>query len=153
MFDSRAYSTGVSLTTRLAIFLMFQQGKVSIALPVHTHFFNRSNIYLLSSTGKRWKTISDILCDCCCSWAQHNIGHSTSNVEQTPSSIARLKLEGARWLWCHTLSRGVVYLCEAIRPLMLLKSLVKSFNIITFQCIHILAVIIVCRQYGFPNVI
>jgi len=36
----------------------------------------------------------DILCNCC-SWAQHNIGHSTSNVELTPSSVARIKLDGA----------------------------------------------------------
>ena len=42
----------------LAIFLMFSQGKVSITLLLHKHFFIRSNIYLLSSTGKRWKTIS-----------------------------------------------------------------------------------------------
>ena len=42
----------------LSIFLMFSQGKVSITLLLHKHFFKRSNIYLLSSTGKRWKTIS-----------------------------------------------------------------------------------------------
>ena len=37
---------------------MFSHGKVSITLVFHKYFFNRSNIYLLSSTGKRWKTIS-----------------------------------------------------------------------------------------------
>ena len=37
---------------------MFSQGKVSITLLLHKHFFKRSNIYLLSSTGKRRKTIS-----------------------------------------------------------------------------------------------
>ena len=68
-------------------------GEVSITLLLHTHFCNRSNIYLLSSSGG--KPFPDIVCDCCCSWAQHNIGHSTSNVEHTPSSIARLKLDGA----------------------------------------------------------
>jgi len=42
----------------LAIFLMSSQAKVSITFLLHKHFFKRSNIYLLSSTGKRWKTIS-----------------------------------------------------------------------------------------------
>ena len=37
---------------------MFSQGNLSITLLLHTHFFNRSNIYLLSSPGKRWETIS-----------------------------------------------------------------------------------------------
>ena len=37
---------------------MFSPGKVTITLLLHTHFFNRSKIYILSSTGKRWKTIS-----------------------------------------------------------------------------------------------
>ena len=37
---------------------MSSQWKVSITLLLHTRFFNRSNIYLLSSTGKQWKTIS-----------------------------------------------------------------------------------------------
>ena len=53
----------------------------------------------------------DILCDCCCSWAQQNIGHSTSNVEQTPSSVARLKLDGV-------IARSCVSLLEAIISLM-----------------------------------
>ena len=42
----------------MATVLMFSQGKVSITLLLHIHFFNISHIYLLSSTGKRWKTIS-----------------------------------------------------------------------------------------------
>ena len=69
VFDLRAYSTGVSLSVsqtqwlsmtyvHLAIFLMFSHGKMSITLLLHKHVFKRSNIYLLSSTGKRWKTIS-----------------------------------------------------------------------------------------------
>ena len=71
VFDLRAYSTGVSVTmtyivtetpVHLAIFLMFSQGKLSITLLLHKHFFKRSNIYLLSSTGKRWKTISGHFC-------------------------------------------------------------------------------------------
>ena len=37
--------------------------------------------------GSGGKPFPDILCDCCCSWAQHNIGNLPSNVEQTPSSI------------------------------------------------------------------
>ena len=98
VFDLRAYSTGVSLTIRLDILFMFSQGKVSITLLLHTHFFNRSSINLISSTGKRWKKCPDIVCDCCCMWAQHNTGLSTSNVAQKPSSVARLKLDsrGAR---------------------------------------------------------
>jgi len=44
VFDLRAYSTGVSVTVsvyicHLAIFLMFSQGKVSITLLLHKHFF------------------------------------------------------------------------------------------------------------------
>ena len=45
--------------------------------------------------GSGGKPFPDILRDRCCSWAQHNIGHLTSNDEHTTSSVARLKLEGA----------------------------------------------------------
>jgi len=90
MFYSRAYSTGVSVTIlymsiiiRLVIFFMFSQGKLSTTLFSHTHFFNISNIYLPSSIGKRWKTISGHFVRL----LLHNFSHSTSNVEQTPSSI------------------------------------------------------------------
>ena len=88
VFDLRAYSTGVSVTVyvHLAIFLMFSPGKVSITLLLHKHFFKRSNIYLLSSTGKRWKTISGHFVRRLLQLgaAQHCvIGNSTSNVEQT----------------------------------------------------------------------
>ena len=70
----------------LAIFLMFSQGKVSITLLLHIHFFKRSNICLLSSTGMRWKTISGNFVRLLLQLgaAQHCvIGNSTSNVEQT----------------------------------------------------------------------
>ena len=88
VFDLRAYSTGVSVTMLVCTFghfLMFSQGKVSITLLLYKHFFKRSNLYLLSSTEKRWKTISGHFVRLLLQLgaAQHCvIGNSTSNVEQ-----------------------------------------------------------------------
>ena len=45
--------------------------------------------------GSGGKPFPDISCDCCCSWAQHKTSHLTSNIEQTLSSVAHLKLDGA----------------------------------------------------------
>ena len=93
VFDSRAYSTGISLTIRMAIYSYFHRGKcrllyfyIFISLIVIDQIFTFS-----LHPGSGGKPFPDILCDCCCSWAQHNIGHSTFNVEQTPSSVTRLK--------------------------------------------------------------
>ena len=58
--------------------LLYFYIKISIKDPIFTFSLQ---------PGSGGKTFPDILCDCCCSWAQHNIGNSTSNVEETPSSV------------------------------------------------------------------
>ena len=97
MFDSRAYSTGVSLNVRLSIFLMFSQGGKCRLLYFDIHISLIDPIFTFSlQPGNGGKPFPDIVCDCCCSRVGQNmIGHSTSNVEQKPSSVARLKLDGA----------------------------------------------------------
>ena len=69
----------------------------SIALPLHTHFFNRSNIYLLSSTGKRWKTISRHFVRLLLQLgaAQHWPFDIQRRADAIVCSVARLKLDGA----------------------------------------------------------
>ena len=91
----KALSVSLSLTIRLAIFLIFSQGKCKL-LYFYIYISLIDPIFTFSlQPGSGGKPFADILCDCCCSWALHNIGHSTSNIEQSPSSVARLKLDGA----------------------------------------------------------
>ena len=99
VFDLRAYSTGVSVTmlyVHLAIFLMFSQRKVSITLLLHKHFFKRSNIYLLSSTGKRWKNISGHFVRLLLQLgaAQHWQFDIQRRADAIVCSLARLKIDG-----------------------------------------------------------
>ena len=70
--------------------------QIKDSIASHTHFFNRSNFFIFSIQPRSGgKPFPDFSCDCCCSWAQHKTGHSTPNVEHTPSSTARLNIGGA----------------------------------------------------------
>ena len=106
VFNLRAYSTGASVTMSIiydyvyihfAIFLIFSQGKLSITLLLHAHFFNRSNIYLPSSTGKRWKTISGhfVRLFLQLGAAQHWQFDIQRRADAIVCSLARLKSDGA----------------------------------------------------------
>ena len=88
VFDLRAYSTGVSVTMYIwPFFSCFHRGKWRL-LYFYIKISLKDPIFTFSlQPGSGGKPFPDILCDCCCSWAQHNIGNSTSNVEQTPSSV------------------------------------------------------------------
>ena len=73
----------------LAIFLMFSLGKVSITLLIHNISLKDPIFTFFLQPGSGGKPFPGILCDCCCSWAQHNFGNSTYNVEQAPSSVVQ----------------------------------------------------------------
>ena len=87
LFDLRSYSTSVSMSITMAIFLMFAQGKVLTTLLLHTRLLIDQIVTFSLQPGSGGIPFPDILYDCCSSWAQHNFGNSTSNVEQTPSSV------------------------------------------------------------------
>ena len=73
----------------------FHRGKCRL-LYVYIHISLIDPIFTFSlQPGSCGKPFLDIFCDCCFSWVQDKTGHSTSNVEQTPSSVARLQLDGA----------------------------------------------------------
>ena len=103
MFDSRAYSTGVSLSLTLTIVYtcghfshIFTWKRKCRLLYFYIYISLIDPIFTFSLRPRSGgKPFPDMMWDYCCSWAQHNIGHSTSDVEQTPSSVARLKLDGA----------------------------------------------------------
>ena len=68
-------------------FSCFHRGKCRL-LYFYIHISLIDPIFTFySQPGSGRKPFPDILCDCCCSWEQHNIGNSTSNVEQAPSSV------------------------------------------------------------------
>ena len=86
VFDLRAYLTGVSVTVSDYVydviwpfFSCFHRGKCRL-LYFYIHISLIDPIFTFSlQPGSCGKPFPDILCDCCCSWAQHNIGNSTSN--------------------------------------------------------------------------
>ena len=86
VFDLRAYSTGVSVTMYIwPFFSCFHRGKCRL---LYINISLKDPILTFSlQPGSGGKPFPDILCDCWCSWAQQNIGNSTSNVEKTPSSV------------------------------------------------------------------
>ena len=98
VFDLRAYSTGVSFLVShsdydicsmyiLPFFSCFLRGKCRLRY-FYINISLKDPIFTFSlQPGSGGKPFPDILCDCCCSWAQHNIDNSTFNVEQTPSSV------------------------------------------------------------------
>ena len=87
-FDLLAYSTGFSVTMYIwPFFSCFHRRKCRL-LYFYIHVSLIDPIFTFSfQPGSGGKPFADILCDCCCSWAQHNIGNLPSNVEQTPSSV------------------------------------------------------------------
>ena len=93
VFDLLAYSSGVSVTTTVYVMLFwpffscFHRGKCRL-LYFYIHVYLIDPIFTFSlQPGSGGKPFPDILCNCCCSWAQDNIGNLPSNVEQTPSSV------------------------------------------------------------------
>ena len=88
VFDLLAYSTGVSVTMYIwPFFSCFHRGKCRL-LYFYIYVSLIDPIFTFSlQPGSGGKPFPDILCDCCCSWAQHNIGNLPSHVEQKPSSV------------------------------------------------------------------
>ena len=98
VFDLLAYSTGVSVAmTYIWPFLSCFHREKCRLLYFYIHVSLIDPIFTFSlQPGSGGKPFPDILCDCCCSWAQHNIGNLPSNVEQIAivCSLARLNLDG-----------------------------------------------------------
>ena len=93
MFDSRAYSQAFHWLYVWPFVSCFHRGKCRLLYFYKNISLTDPKFTFSLQPGSGGKPFPDILCDCCCSWAQHNIGHSTSNVEQTPSSVAPLTLD------------------------------------------------------------
>ena len=121
-----AFQSSVTMV-HLAIFLMFSQGKVSITLLLHKHFFKRSNIYLLSSTGKRWKTISGHFVRLLLQLgaAQHWQFDIQRRADAIVCSLAHLTIDGVSGCGVtrYRDSRRFACLCEAIIFLMKRRNL------------------------------
>ena len=90
VFDLRAYLTGVSVTMSMYIwpfFSCFHRGKCRL-LYFCINISLKDPIFTFSlQPGSGEKPFPYILCDCCCSWAQHNI---VSLAIRHPTSSRRL---------------------------------------------------------------
>ena len=90
VFDLRAYSTGVSVSVTMYIWPFFScshRGKCRL-LYFYINISLTDPIFTISFQPKSGgKPFPDILCDCCCSWAQHNI---VSLAIRHPTSSRRL---------------------------------------------------------------
>ena len=94
VFDLRAYSIGVSVTMSMSMtmsmtmyiwpfFSCFHRGMCRL-LYFYINISLKDPIFTFSlQPGSGGKPFPDILCDCCCSWAQHN---SVSLVIRHPTS-------------------------------------------------------------------
>ena len=97
MFDSQAFSNGVSLTIVYVWPLLscFHRGKCRL-LHLYIHIALIDPIYTFSlqpgNGGNHFRTFCATVVAV---GRSTTLIHSTSNVEQTPSSVARLKLDGA----------------------------------------------------------